>query len=366
MIRRTAVLASVVISMCGMAAEAAVLAPVKGYAKPGEPVAIKFLNENEQGKKALEKIGLAAVELEGMFTPAAREEIIDAGGNPLFTLYTFDGKKVPMAEVKPAVEWQAGSSSLDLSKWYPEVEKAGTYVLVWKDATPLVIETLRNPLPWSVIMDENRVPVPMRPDAIKQTGGGPAVVTHIVPLQYVEIKTERGNITAKFAYDVAPHTVDNFISLATQKFYDGAVFHRAVPGFMIQGGDSMGSTDKAGMGGPGYGIVAEFNEKKHERGTLSMARRQLPIDSAGSQFFIVHQREGSAKALDGSYTAFGDVIEGIKVVDDIVSSRTDKKTEMILGVKPKMESVRVLPATAEMYGIGKAAATSPATAPAAK
>ena len=117
------------------------------------------------------------------------------------------------------------------------------------------------------------------------------------------------------------HTVNNFISLVQSGFYDGLVFHRVIPGFMIQGGDP----DGVGMGGPGYTIPGEFssngfaNDLRHSRGVLSMARTMDP-DSAGSQFFIVVEK---AENLDGGYAGFGQVIEGMDTVDAIVQTRTD-------------------------------------------
>ena len=121
--------------------------------------------------------------------------------------------------------------------------------------------------------------------------------------------------------DVAPNTVNNFISLVKKGFYDGLIFHRVIAGFMIQGGDPEGS----GMGGPGYSIKGEFNYNgvennlKHSRGVLSMARAQHP-DSAGSQFFIMH---ADAPHLDGQYAAFGKLVEGEDVLDSIASIDTD-------------------------------------------
>lgn len=121
--------------------------------------------------------------------------------------------------------------------------------------------------------------------------------------------------------EVAPITVENFVSLVKKGFYDGLIFHRVINGFMIQGGDPQGT----GMGGPGYEIKGEFssngvkNDLKHERGVISMARSMRP-DSAGSQFFIMHQ---DAPHLDGQYAAFGRVIEGIETVDKIASVKTD-------------------------------------------
>ena len=122
--------------------------------------------------------------------------------------------------------------------------------------------------------------------------------------------------------DKAPITVDNFVSLVKKGFYDGLIFHRVIRGFMIQGGDPEGT----GMGGPGYQIKGEFamngvnNDLKHERGVISMARSMRP-DSAGSQFFIMHQ---NAPHLDGQYAAFGKVIEGIEAVDKIAETKTDR------------------------------------------
>ena len=121
--------------------------------------------------------------------------------------------------------------------------------------------------------------------------------------------------------EIAPNTVANFIELANAGFYDGLIFHRVIPGFMIQGGDPQGT----GIGGPGYSIAGEFaangfeNNLSHERGVISMARAQHP-DSAGSQFFIMH---ADYPALDGQYAAFGRVIEGIEAVDRVAGVETD-------------------------------------------
>ncbi|WP_313996772.1 peptidylprolyl isomerase [uncultured Paenibacillus sp.] len=137
----------------------------------------------------------------------------------------------------------------------------------------------------------------------------------------VTIETDGGKlITIELYPELAPNTVNNFISLVNKGFYDGTVFHRVIPGFMIQGGDPDGT----GMGGPGYGIAGEFsgngfpNDLKHERGVISMARAQDP-NSAGSQFFIM---VADAPYLDGSYAAFGKVTSGMEAVDEIVSLPT--------------------------------------------
>ncbi len=138
----------------------------------------------------------------------------------------------------------------------------------------------------------------------------------------VTMTMEDGSVIKLELYpEIAPITVDNFVSLIRKGFYDGLIFHRVINGFMIQGGDPQGT----GMGGPGYEIKGEFssngvkNDLKHERGVISMARSMRP-DSAGSQFFIMHQ---DAPHLDGQYAAFGKVIEGLDVVDRIATTKTD-------------------------------------------
>lgn len=128
-------------------------------------------------------------------------------------------------------------------------------------------------------------------------------------------------IKAELYPEIAPTSVNNFISLINKKFYDGLIFHRVIKGFMIQGGDPEGT----GMGGPGYSIKGEFrqngfdNDLKHTAGVLSMARSMHP-DSAGSQFFIMHK---TSPHLDGAYAAFGKVIEGMDVVNRIAETATD-------------------------------------------
>ena len=124
--------------------------------------------------------------------------------------------------------------------------------------------------------------------------------------------TDKGEILVSFHPDKAPRTVRNFLELVEQGFYDGQVFHRVIKDFMVQGG----CPDGTGMGGPGHTIEAEFNDIAHERGVLSMARSQHP-DSAGSQFFFVHSDH--AAHLDGKYTAFGRIAEGLDVLDALAS-----------------------------------------------
>jgi len=138
------------------------------------------------------------------------------------------------------------------------------------------------------------------------------------------IETKLGNLELKFFPEVAPGHVSNFLELAKKGFYDGTIFHRVIPGFMIQGGDPNTKNpdrSKHGMGGPGYTIKAEFNGKPHKRGILSMARAQDP-NSAGSQFFIC---VADAPFLDGKYSVFGEVVSGMEIADKIVSQPRDKK-----------------------------------------
>ncbi len=127
----------------------------------------------------------------------------------------------------------------------------------------------------------------------------------------IQITTSEGDITLELWNDVAPGHAENFLKLVDQGFYDGLKFHRIIPGFMIQGGCPLGT----GSGGPGWQVKAEFNDREHQPGVLSMARSQDP-DSAGSQFFICLARE-NCQHLDGQYTAFGKVIEGMDVVEKI-------------------------------------------------
>ena len=138
----------------------------------------------------------------------------------------------------------------------------------------------------------------------------------------VTIEMENGDVMKAELYpEIAPNTVNNFISLVNKGFYDGVIFHRVIRGFMIQGGDPQGT----GVGGPGYSIKGEFsyngfaNGLKHTKGVLSMARTMEP-NSAGSQFFIMHK---AAPHLDGSYAAFGKIIEGMDIVNKIAETDTD-------------------------------------------
>ena len=159
----------------------------------------------------------------------------------------------------------------------------------------------------------------------------------------VKFEMENGKtITAELYPEIAPNTVANFVTLVQSGFYDGVIFHRVIPGFMIQGGDPQGT----GMGGPGYTIKGEFarngfkqNNLRHTRGVLSMARTMMP-NSAGSQFFIMN---ADAPHLDGEYAAFGKVTEGMDAVDEIAATRTGRQDRPVT-------DQRIARATVDTFG----------------
>ena len=159
----------------------------------------------------------------------------------------------------------------------------------------------------------------------------------------VKFEMENGKtITAELYPEIAPNTVANFVTLVQSGFYDGVIFHRVIPGFMIQGGDPQGT----GMGGPGYTIKGEFarngfkqNNLRHTRGVLSMARTMMP-NSAGSQFFIMH---ADAPHLDGEYAAFGKVTDGMDTVDEIAATRTGRQDRPVA-------DQRIARATVDTFG----------------
>ena len=162
------------------------------------------------------------------------------------------------------------------------------------------------------------------------------------PIVTIEME-DGGIIKAELYPEVAPNTVNNFVSLIKKGFYDGTIFHRVIPGFMIQGGDPQGT----GTGGPGYTIPGEFtsnrfpNDLKHDRGVLSMARTMAP-NSAGSQFFLM---VAPAPHLDGEYAAFGKVIEGMEVADRIVLSPRN-----VYNDKPNQDQ-RMKKVTVDTFGV---------------
>ena len=166
--------------------------------------------------------------------------------------------------------------------------------------------------------------------ALAQTDADANEAENLNPIATIEME-DGGVIVVELYPDVAPNTVANFVELANAGFYDGVIFHRVIAGFMIQGGDPTGT----GAGGPGYGIKGECaangvqNDLKHTRGVISMARA-MSYDSAGSQFFIMH---ADAPHLDGQYAAFGEVIEGMDVVDAIATTATGRNDRPVTDQK---------------------------------
>src|SRR4051812_25499605 len=248
-------------------------------------------------------------------------------GEARLVLTDFQGNKIePAAGADVAVN---GEAAKDLKKLFNQVAQPGTYLLyvVGKDknlpdfqGTPLVV---------SVRSDERR--------------GAPAgpMVTKVEPLRYAIMRTKAGNMTMAFYYDVAPNTGTNFLDLASHEYYDNLSFHRIVPGFVIQGGDPRGD----GTGGPGYQIDAEFNERKHKEGVLSMARSRDP-NSAGSQFFVCLDYN-QTKQLDGKYTAFGKVVDGFPAAQQIAKAELADPRAGRPKEPQAIDKVEVKPVTAQ-------------------
>ncbi len=323
------------------------LVPVKPYVRPDQPVNVRFVQSApaEAATKVIDALGpIAASKVPDTFTPAAVNDLVDQSGLPNFVLHTFDGNAIE-PEAVHNVDLTKGV--VDVAAFYPQIKKPGAWILTWKTSQPLVIESLPNPVPQGFI---EHMPEAQKADALAHFAAKESSIIHMVPLSYALISTDKGDVKATFYYDVAPHTVDNFIALAESSFYDGSMFHRIMKGFMIQGGDSF-TDDKAGSGGPGYQINAEFSDKPHDRGVLSMARLGISVDSAGSQFFIIHQK---SSFLDHQYSAFGHVIDGMAIVDKIAETPSEQGSGTVaIKDRPAIKSIQILPATAEMYGIKK-------------
>ena len=171
------------------------------------------------------------------------------------------------------------------------------------------------------------------------SGHNAPMSSHPVTGEVAVLQTNYGVIKVGFFPDKAPKHVDSFLKLCKSGFYDGVEFHRVIPGFMIQGGDPYSKTGEGpvGTGGPGYKIPAEFNDIKHTRGILSAARSADP-NSAGSQFFLM---VATAPHLDGQYSVFGTVLEGMDVVDQIVSLPRDPRDRPLAANRARIEKVTV-------------------------
>ena len=235
----------------------------------------------------------------------------------------------------------AASQSADLKQVFPETGTVGTYVLfaLPKGTAPSKTGPPENFLGTPLVIEVAPQPIP------DSQGKQLAMITHVVPLQYVVMTTESGPMTEAFYYDSAPHTIDNFLTLSLGGYYEGTVFHRVHPGFVIQSGDPL-STDpdasKHGMGGPGYTVPSEFNDRPHLEGVLSMARSNDP-NSAGSQFFVCLDYSATQQ-LDHQYTAFGKVVEGMDTVKAIASAPVKDETPD----KPvAITKVEIFPVTAQ-------------------
>lgn len=245
-------------------------------------------------------------------------------------LMDFAGKAI---DAKVSADVAAGKSA-DLKTIFPTVSTPGTYVLYAISKGATTAPTAGTP------RDFLGTPIVVEVLPAKFAQNGSAMVTHLVPLQYALMTTDAGPMTLIFYYDSAPHTVQNFLDLSAGGYYDGVIFHRIVPGFVIQGGDPTAT----GMGGPGYSITAEFNDRPHEKGVLSMARSQDP-NSAGSQFFVCLDYNQTQR-LDHQYTAFGRVNKGMEVVNKIAGAKLGDAQSGRPQTPTTITHVQVLPVTA--------------------
>jgi len=291
---------------------ASVIVPSKGWYAPGEPINVNM----------------------------------KAAGETTLTLTDFAGKTFEpqggpgTAVVAPAGE---GGAQVDVRRVFSILATPGTYLLY---AMPKDSKSIRDfagtPLVIGVRDDRRR-------------GAPPgAMVVKVEPLCYATLTTEKGAMTIAFFYDVAPNAAANFINLASGGYYDGLRFHRIVPGFVIQGGDPRGD----GSGGPGYMINAEFNDRPHEAGVLSMARSGDPnessgappraefANSAGSQFFICLDYNAT-RQLDRRYTGFGRVIEGMDAVKQLAQAPIADEQSGRPQNPPVIQKVQIQPVTAQ-------------------
>ncbi|HEV2295378.1 MAG TPA: peptidylprolyl isomerase [Tepidisphaeraceae bacterium] len=291
---------------------ASVLVPSKGWYKPGEPIIVNVQGAADAGETTL------------LLTDFAGKSFEAQGGA--------ENAIVP-----------AGDQQVDVRKIFPILATPGTYLLyALPQASKSIPDFAGTPLVIGVRDDRRR-------------GAPPgAMVVKVEPLVYATLTTEKGPLTIAFFYDVAPHTTANFINLSSSGFYNGLTFHRIVPGFVVQGGDPRGD----GSGGPGYMIDAEFNDRPHEEGVMSMARSGDPneasgapprpefANSAGSQFFICLDYLAT-KQLDRRYTGFGRVIEGMEAAKQLAAvpladQRTGRPQQ-----PPLIQRIDIKPVTAQ-------------------
>jgi peptidyl-prolyl cis-trans isomerase B (cyclophilin B) len=233
--------------------------------------------------------------------------------------------------------------NVDIRKIYPQVDDPGTYVLLAVAQGRPATEFLGTPLVIQALTPPKSSPIGAKPDTN---------VIKISPLCYVRMDTTAGLMKILFWYDVAPNTVGSFLSLSAGGFYDGLSFHRIIPGFVVQGGDPLGN----GMGGPGYNLAAEFSDRPHDVGVISMARNGDPLEgkgmpprveyanTAGSQFFLCLTRE-QTKALDRKYTGFGQIFDGLDVLQKLGGTELADPASGKPKVAPYMTRVQVVPVT---------------------
>jgi cyclophilin family peptidyl-prolyl cis-trans isomerase len=242
---------------------------------------------------------------------------VKPGGEAQLVLTNFKGKILdPKAPTDLAAD-----KTVNLRDFYREMDTPGSYVLyvvkkgAAKDLSGAPTDFIGTPLVVNIRQDTRR------------GGPGGVMVTRVEPLRYAVMNTAAGPITMAFYFDVAPNTASSFLRLSEEGFYDGLTFHRILPGFVLQGGDPRGD----GSGGPGYTINAEFSDRPHKEGALSMARMGDPeenagqpprpqfADSASSQFFVCLDYNGT-RALDNKYTVFGEVTSGMDAVKKIAAT----------------------------------------------
>ena len=287
---------------------ASVLVPTKGWFAPGQPI---FVNVQTTGETTLILTDFAGKSFE-------------AQGGPKNAIVT-------------------GQQLVDVRRMFPILATPGTYLLyALPQESRSVREFAGTPLVIGVRDDRRR-------------GAPPgAMVVKVEPLVYATLTTAAGPMTIAFFYDVAPNTTANFISLAAAGYYDGLTFHRIVPGFVVQAGDPRGD----GSGGPGYMIDAEFNDRPHQPGVLSMARSGDPneasgappraefANSAGSQFFICLDYNAT-KQLDRRYTGFAGVIEGMDAVNKLASAPIADPRSGRPETPPVIQKIEIKPVTAQ-------------------
>jgi cyclophilin family peptidyl-prolyl cis-trans isomerase len=272
--------------------------------------------------------------------PGGPLNVTAIGGEKLI-LTDFTGTPVGAADVPP-------NQAADLKSLFPQIVKGDTFVLFEVAKGKSLSEFTGTPLVIEVRTDKQLPP-----------GSGPDVIK-IEPLRYAVIHTANGNMTAEFYYDVAPVTVDSFLSLASEGYYDKLTFHRIVPGFVLQGGDPRGD----GMGGPGYQLPAEFNDRPHVEGVLSMARSQDP-NSAGSQFFICLDYKNT-QHLDHQYTAFGKITDGMKAAHEIEKTPIADADKGAPATPQVIDQIEVKPVTVDADPYVELFHLQPAATPPAK